>query len=222
MAKTGAGKTGKTDGADARFFATVMELAAHQGWRRLNLVDIAEAAGLSLAELHQRFGGKQAILAGFVDHIDETVLAAVDSPPDVSLSARDRLFDVLMRRFDALLPYRDGLKRIAREGGGGDLVDLLYGAQRLTRSMAWMLEAVGIATSGVIGSIRVKGLAAIYAATFNTWLRDDSEDMARTMQALDRHLARAERFASMQGPLPRRPQGPPPGPDMGPQPGPAA
>jgi len=202
-----------------KFFADVMELAAQLGWRRTNLTDIAEATGETLESLHKRFGSKQGILAGFSDHIDETVLHAGPAETDGDASARDRLFEIIMRRFDAMRPYKEGLRQIAREGGGGDVVDLICGAQRLARSMAWMLEAAGIGTSGVVGTVRSKGLAAIYLSTLRTWLRDDSEDMSRTMAALDQHLARAERFASMQSPFGRRryQPGPPPGADPDPR-----
>ncbi len=198
-----------------KFFSEVMELAAQLGWRRTTLTDIAEATGETLESLHQRFGSKHGILIAFADHIDDAVLHAGPAEADAETSARDRLFEVIMRRFDALQPYKEGLRQIAREGGGGDLVELLCGAQHLARSMGWMLEAAGIGASGIAGAVRSKGLAAIYLSTLRTWLRDDTEDMSRTMAALDRHLARAERFASMQSPFGRRryPPGPPPGAD---------
>ena len=66
----------------------------------------------------------------------------------------------------------------------------------MLRSLAWMLEVAGIGSGGFSGSARVKGLAVVYAATFATWLRDETEDMSKTMAALDRNLARAERFIS--------------------------
>jgi AcrR family transcriptional regulator len=199
-----------------KFFGDVMELAAQLGWRRTSLTDIAEATGETLESLHKRFGSKQGILTAFADHIDELVLHAGPAEADGEISARDRLFEIIMRRFDALQPYKEGLRQIAREGGGGDLVDLICGAQHLARSMGWMLEAAGIGASGIAGAVRTKGLAAIYLSTLRTWLRDDTEDMSRTMAALDRHLARAERFASMQGPFGRRRYQPGPPPDSQP------
>jgi hypothetical protein len=66
----------------------------------------------------------------------------------------------------------------------------------MLRSLAWMLEAAGIGTGGWAGACRVKGLAVLYAATFGAWLRDETEDMGKTMAALDKNLGRAERFAS--------------------------
>ncbi|MCW5771859.1 MAG: TetR family transcriptional regulator [Rhodospirillaceae bacterium] len=177
-----------------RIFAGAMEVAERIGWRRAALADIADAAKMSLAELRRHFADKAAILRGMVDEADRKVLDGANGP-DPESAARDRLFDVLMRRFDALRPYRAGLAVVAREGGGG-VVEAICGARRLLRSMEWMLEAAGIGSGGWAGALRAKGLAVVYGATFATWLRDDSEDMAKTMAALDRNLGRAERFAN--------------------------
>ncbi len=179
-----------------RILAAAMEVAVRIGWRRAALADIADAADVSLAELNARFADKGAILRGIVDLADRKVLAGAAKTPDPETSARDRLFDVLMRRFDVLRPYREGLSVVAREGGGVGVADAICGAQRMLRSLAWMLEAAGIGTGGWTGACRVKGLAVVYAATFATWLRDESKDMGKTMAALDRNLGRAERFAN--------------------------
>jgi AcrR family transcriptional regulator len=185
----------KSSDPTERILAAAMEVAVRIGWRRAALADIAEAAGITLAELYDRFAGKGAILRGIVDLADRKVLEGAEEP-DPDTSPRDRLFDVLMRRFDVLRSYREGLGVVARECGGVGLGDAICGAQRMLRSLAWMLEAAGIGTGGWTGACRVKGLAVVYAATFATWLRDDSEDMAKTMAALDRNLGRAERFAN--------------------------
>jgi len=202
-------KKGGGQAKDAAFFTEVMNLAAQAGWRRTGWSDIAEATGVPLAELHARFGSKQGLLDAFVDHIDGMVLAGGGkSAPDPEDTPKDRLFEVLMRRFDALGPYRDGLGAIVREMGGGGPLDLLCGAGRMLRSMAWMLEAAGLSAAGVRGGMRMNGLGAVYAATFMVWLRDESEDLSKTMAALDRNLDRAGRLAGLGG---RRRRHDPPG-----------
>jgi AcrR family transcriptional regulator len=191
-------KSGDSNDIVERILKAAMETAERLGWRRATLTDIADAAGVSLAELHAHFGDKAAILRGLADLADRKVLEGLSGKPEPGTSARDRLFDVLMARFEALKPYRRGLAVVAREGGGS-IVDVLCGAQRMLRSFAWMLEAAGIGSGGWSGACRVKGLALVYGSTFATWLRDDTEDMAKTMAALDRNLARAERFANTFG-----------------------
>lgn len=180
----------------ARVFVAAMDTAVRLGWRRAALADIAAAAGMTLAELHAQFAGKAAILRGLVGYVDRKVLESLPEKPEPDTSARDRLFDVLMRRFETLRPYREGLSVVAREGGGVGIAEAICGAQRMLRSLAWMLEAAGIGTGGWTGACRVKGLAVVYAATFAAWLRDETDDMAKTMAALDRNLGRAERFAN--------------------------
>ena len=170
--------------------AAALELAAEQGWRRVSLHGIAERAGVPLADLYQRFWSKQAVLSAFVRGIDEEVLRSLD-PEDAAEGSRDRLFAVLMRRFDALAPHRQAVAAIVRDAGSDPLL-LACSACRYLRSMAWMLEAAGISTAGMRGLLRVKGLCALYLAVLAVWLEDETTDMARTMAALDRWLRRAE------------------------------
>ena len=191
--KPGARKAGKSESASPKDpIGAALKLAAERGWQRISLADIAEAAGMPLAELHGRYPSKQAILEAFSRDVDRQVVAgaAADAAGE---SARDRLFDVIMRRFDALSPHRDGVAAIYRSMGTDPLA-ALCGAGQVLRSMALMLETAGVSSSGLVGAVRAKGLAAIYLATIRDWLRDDTADMARTMAALDARLRRAEQF----------------------------
>ena len=189
--------------ADSDIHAAAMRVASGVGWRRTRLADIAEEAGLTLAELHARFTSKDAVLDGLFRHVDRIVLEGAQKSADQDASYRDRLFDILMQRFDALNPHKAGLRAVVRDAGSGGIAEFLCGGCRLLRSMRWMLEAAGIGTAGPFGGLRVKGLAVVFAATVQVWLRDDSEDMAKTMAALDRNLRRAEQFATMRSPFGR-------------------
>ncbi|MDP6773007.1 MAG: helix-turn-helix domain-containing protein [Rhodospirillales bacterium] len=186
-----------------RVVEAALNLAARQGWRRTSISAIAAEAGLDLAQVHAAFPSKSSIVRGFVKRVDEQVLAETATPGSIKKtgeeageSARDRLFDVLMRRFDALTPHKAGLAAII----GNICADPLAAVVLLPRfmcSMAWMLEAAGLSSSGPCGAFRVKGLALVYGEAFRAWLGDDSEDMAKTMAALDRALRRAERVVNL-------------------------
>jgi AcrR family transcriptional regulator len=165
---------------------------ARQGWRRLSLADIAAEAGLPILRVYRLFSSKPAILCGFFRRIDEAVLAAPpEGEPDER--PRDRVFDLLMRRFDALQPHRAALDVLARELPTDPLAALAAGAG-LLRSMRWMLEAAGISAEGLGGVVAVKLTAAAYLATLRAWRRDESPDLAPTMAALDRRLRGIERW----------------------------
>ncbi|HMA15555.1 MAG: TetR family transcriptional regulator [Bacteroidota bacterium] len=168
---------------------TAFGLAVERGWRDLSLADIAEAADVPLTHLYALFPSKQAILNGFSDRVDAAMLA--EGMDGLDTPARDRLFDVVMRRLDALQPHKEALGIILQDQLR-DPLGACCGLGRLRRSMALTLEAAGVSTTGCRGILRVKGLAAIYLATLRIWLRDDSEDMARTMAYLDGQLARVD------------------------------
>lgn len=165
---------------------------AQDGWRGLSMGRIAAEAGLPILRVYRAFPSKPAILAGFFRRIDEAVLA-VPVEAEAEERPRDRVFDLLMRRFDALGPYKSALEVLGRELSGDPCAALAAGA-RLLRSIRWMLEAAGIATDGIAGIIAVKLTAAAYMAAFRSWLRDDSPDLAPTMAALDRRLRGIERW----------------------------
>lgn len=175
-----------------RVFEAALKLAAERGWSAIALADIAAAAELSLADLYAAYPSKTAILEALSRDVDRRVLAGVEV--DATETPRDRLFDVLMKRFDALSAYRDGLAAIARDARR-DPVMVLCGTGQLLRSMAAMLEAASISSAGLAGALRTKGLAAIYLATLRDWFRDDTADKAKTMAALDGRLRRAESCA---------------------------
>lgn len=175
-----------------RLVNAALRLIAQQGWRRLSMAAVAAEAGLPILTLYRAFPSKQGILCAFSRRIDETVLAApLDADPDGR--PLDRVFDLLMRRFDALRPHRDALEVLGRELPGDPVAAFALGAA-LLRATAWMLEAAGIATSGLRGAVAVKLTAGVYAATMRVWLRDDTPDLGPTMAGLDRRLRGIERW----------------------------
>ncbi|HTV46796.1 MAG TPA: TetR family transcriptional regulator [Stellaceae bacterium] len=184
-----------------RIIDAALRLIAEQGWRRLALGAVAAEADLPILAVYRDFGSRLAILSGFFRRIDEAVLAApIEAEADAR--PRDQVFDLLMRRFDALRPYRDALLVLGRELPAEPCAALAVGA-RLLRSIAWTLEAAGISAAGVGGALATKLTTAAYLATMRVWLRDDSPDLAPTMAALDRRLRGIERWLG-------RPRRPPP------------
>src|SRR5688572_882697 len=85
----------------SKIIDALMALAAERPWEEVTLEAMAERAGLTLAGLHAAYDGRIAVLADFVRRTDERVLSAVD--PNMAQEApRERLFDVLFSRFEAL------------------------------------------------------------------------------------------------------------------------
>ena len=174
-----------------------LELSAALGWANVTLCDIADKAGMDMATLFDLVDDKMDVLCLFGRRIDRQVLENIGTP-DESLSARDRLFDILMERFDVLNEYRDGLIPIL-ESFKFDPKQAVISMPYLCKSMSWMLEASGIETGGIRGALKVAGLTGVYLKTLRVWRDDDTPDMGQVMAALDKDLGRAEQLASTFG-----------------------
>jgi AcrR family transcriptional regulator len=181
-------------------------LVAEKGYASVSLRDVATAAGLGFAELYGLFPDKVALVTAFLRRIDREVLAGTPAELDPEETARDRLFDVMMRRYDALKPHRTVMGSI-RRAAARDPVLALALAPAVRRSMAVMLEAAGLPTDGLAGAVRQNGLVAIHGAVSRVFDRDETADLAKTMAALDGRLKTAERWAEVlerYGDIPRR------------------
>ncbi len=175
-----------------RILDAALRLIGEQGWRHLSMTAIAAEARLPLVRLYREFRSRPAILCGFSRRIDEAVLAT-PVEAETGERPRDRVFDLLMRRFDALQPYRAALEVLGRELPTDPPAALAAGAGVL-RSVGWMLEAAGVSTQGLGGAVALKLTAGVYLTTLRLWLRDDTPDLAPTMAALDRRLRGIERW----------------------------
>lgn len=173
-----------------------LNLSEALGWSHLTMRDIADECDISLADLQKLVCDKQDVLCALGRLIDHRTLQEIGSggAQDVSGSARDRVFEIMMARFDVLNDYRAGLISIL-ESFKTDPKPALLSLPHLGNSMHWMLEAAGLETNDLRGSARIIGLTAIYLQVLKTWREDESEDLSKTMAALDKHLARVERFA---------------------------
>jgi AcrR family transcriptional regulator len=170
-----------------------MALLSEHPFEKIGLAEVAGRAGIKLSQLRAEFGSTLAILAAHFKDIDRMVLAGGDADM-AEEPARERLFDVLMRRIEVLAPYRQAIRSLmcsARRNPG-----LAFALNAMAvRSQRWMLEAAGIGASGPIGALRAQGAALMFARVLTVWIDDESEGLDRTMAALDRGLASAERWA---------------------------
>lgn len=176
-----------------KIVAALMDLLAVRRWNDVGLSDVATASGVSLAELRALFPSKGAILAGFVRQIDLDVLAH-DVKDMADEPVRERLFDVLMRRLEAVKDHREALRSV-RDGLRADPMGAAALNQVALSSMQWMLAAAGVQEAGLVGTLRAQGLVIVLGRVFDTFLNDPDEGLARTMKALDAELRRAESFA---------------------------
>ncbi|MGL4974706.1 MAG: TetR/AcrR family transcriptional regulator [Bosea sp. (in: a-proteobacteria)] len=184
----------------------LMRLAAEHGWEGIELPEIAREAGLALTQLRELYPSRGAMLGGLARIIDAEVLAGASTDLDAE-PLRERMFDVVMRRLDALTPYKSGLKRIVPAIRRDPLALAALNGVALN-SWRYMLASANIPTEDAMGAIRVQGAVLLFSRVMDVWLKDDEADLSKTMAALDRELktagkimARAEDLHRLTAPL---------------------
>lgn len=168
-----------------------LQYAATHPWREVSLLRLAALANLSPAALHPAtpMDAVEAIEALFDQAVAEPAIGEQEEP-------RERLFDLCMRRFEAMEPHRAALASIE---GRDPLVQTAFTVLAL-RSALWILGLAGLA-SAPADLLRVGPLALILLRARAAWRKDTAGDFARTMVSLDRDLRQAETAEMRLAPL---------------------
>jgi AcrR family transcriptional regulator len=187
-ARESSGPSEPAKGNREKIIDALMELLAAERIEDIGFGAIARRAGLTLADCRAEFRSVFAVLAAYTKEIDRQVLAGGDA--DTAEEApRERLFDILMRRLEALAPHKAAIRSLARSATRDPALAVALNGLTV-RSMQWMLTAADVSAAGPKGILRGQGLALMYASVLRTWLDDDDPGLARTMAALDRGLGR--------------------------------
>lgn len=200
------GQAEKSADPRTRIIDALMRLAAERTFEEISIREICAAADVTLADFRDAFPSKGAVLGGLSKRIDRAVLS--HSADELAAEApRERLFDVLMRRLDALAPYKLGLEGISEWLRRDPIAATQVNGLELN-SMRFMLEAAGIDSEGAVGTLKLQGLVLAWARVLRTWFTDDDPGFATTMALLDRELtkggkivARAEDLNRLASPL---------------------
>jgi len=172
----------------------LMQLAGERAFENINIADIARRAGITLGQFRELFPSKGAVLAAFTRRIDRIVLD--DASDDLMAEpAKERLFDVLMRRLDAMSPYKRGVEGVM-DWARRDPLSAAALNREVLNSMRFMLESAGIDCEGAVGAVKLQGLAMAWVRVLEVWFRDDDPGLSATMAALDKELTRGRRIVA--------------------------
>ncbi|MCB2056176.1 MAG: TetR family transcriptional regulator [Geminicoccaceae bacterium] len=171
-----------------------MQIVAEEGWDGLTMPRLAERLGVDTVALYDEVPGRAALLRRFGDTFDRA-MASTPRGDLAGMGVRDRLFDLMMRRFEAMQPHRDGLERLTRDARRAPEL-LAAGCCTVDRMADRLLDLADIRTSGLRRRLARRALSAVYLATYRTWTTDGSEDLASTMAELDKRLGQLDRLAS--------------------------
>lgn len=165
-------------------------LGAERGWSSVSPAAAARHAGLDLARARMLFPCTGAILRKFGRQADAFAL----TNPVTDGDAKDRLFDILLRRFDYLQVRRAGVVALTRYLPFCPPLALALMEMNIA-SMGWLLEGAGVDATGMSGKLKKRGLLVVWLYALRVWSNDESPDLTATMAAVDAALTRADSLA---------------------------
>jgi COQ9 len=165
---------------------------AEVGWEAASLSDAAARAAMPLAEVAAHIGSRFDLLAAYGMRLNAAAIAAADADGG-SQAPQDRLFALIMGRFDAAAPHKAAIRALSTAAGRDPGLACFF-AQKLPQSMALLLDSAGLSATGLRGLRRVATLTVVYVQSVRVWLTDDSEDQSKTMAVVDKALKRIGRL----------------------------
>jgi AcrR family transcriptional regulator len=190
------------DGEADDLLTAAFALIGEEGWRGFSFAALARRTGVSRVEIYRQFRTRDALLQALNRRADEAMLA-VDDAELAGLPPRDRVFELLMRRLEALVPYRAGLARLARDARADPCI-VLATACRLERSLIWLQDVAGLRCRGLRARLARRSLGLAYLRAVGVWFEDSGADLGRTMAELDKQLRRIQSVAGLREPRARR------------------
>lgn len=169
-----------------RICEAALALFAQKPWADVTLDSIAQRAKTPLPTLSRRFASVTDLIPAIVRMIDTRLR---ESRPRFSKneSPNDRLFDVLMSRFEIMNNHRAGILALAEICRHEPVpAYAMYRAQ--IDSVNVMLDLAQLKAAAFGTTLTAHLLLGIYHLTFCRWAADETPDLAQTMAALNNTL----------------------------------
>lgn len=166
-----------------------LKLASDRAWARLTLAALCAGSDVTLSDC-ATLAITKADVCSHLDTRHDLLMLATTPNVDHTQSVRDRLFDVLMGRFDVMETHRTAWLSIF-EGERDDALAMLARQVRRVKTATWALEAAGVSASSLRGTAQAVALARVLRRCEKSW-RGDNGDLAKTMASLDQDLRSAE------------------------------
>ena len=195
------GYYGEGNGKDLGYpleFKTEVQLSLNllekYSWNKISIKLIFDKAKIDYGEGHKVVKQKSDILLLINEYIDYLVIKSIQRIEEST--NHDKLFESLMARFEVLNLYRVSVIKIYKHIiRNPDLI--IFFLPLLSKSLNMMIELLNISWNGLYGKIKIEVFVLIYIAIFLEWSKDESEDLEKTMVAVDKYLNKIEYISQL-------------------------
>lgn len=177
----------------AQILDTALHLAEQQPWESVRMHDVAAAMDCTLDDIRRCYPQKEDLIDAWFDRADQAMLQDAAQPDFNQLAPLERIERVMLSWLLALAPHQRVTRQmILGRLEPGHLHLQIAGLMRVSRTVQWMREAAQRKAAYLNRAVEESLLTSLYLITFAQWLVDDSQDFAKTRQALHRRLRRLD------------------------------
>lgn len=191
-------KPRKTADIRPKVAAAALNLAATRGWDHVTMEDIAAESGIAQKSIAAVFHDIWAILGYVLQNIADKTKAEVEAY--LTEDWRENIMEILMTRFDLAQDHRAAFQRLPRDLAKHPRT-MRRLARRFYRTMRDMLLLAGFPAKD-LNPVIIGTFGVLYMSVVDTWSKDETLDMSRTMAAMDKRLGYFEQAAGYLARLP--------------------
>lgn len=165
-----------------------LALAGKHGWDGLSLKDVAKKAKVRQGVAEKQFSDGWDILKWVLKKLEKDTGDTVKG--HLGDNWRDNLMEILMIRFELAQQHRDAYAAIGPSVLRAPPVVRRF-AKDFCKTLERMLETAGLPKKK-FQPLLTAGFGAVYLSLVDTWLKDNTPDLSKTMAAIDQRLGLLE------------------------------
>ena len=174
-----------------KLFNSVFNYIETNGFSNFSLNELSKQKNINMLKIEKYFISEYQMIDVFIRMINDQVYKEIsDSSIDKS-TTKDTLFEFIMIRFDKLSPYKNGLIKIYEQVRKNPKL-LNFISMKIFNFVKTIFNLSGAKKNFILDKLSINTLFLIYLYVFNTWIKDNSSEMSKTMSDLDLCLSRAE------------------------------
>ncbi|ACL60970.1 TetR/AcrR family transcriptional regulator [Methylobacterium nodulans] len=174
------------DATADRVLDAYLALMADRPFDRVSMRMVAEAAGISLAQLRATFASEEALLESFAARVDGAMLDRVDAHPWAD-DPRARIVTAMLARFEVLAPLKPAIRSLLT--GAADPATALFFGRVSVEEHRWTLIAAGLNHRGPRARNLAEAVSLAFVTAAAAWLDDVDVALHRTRTAIEQAFA---------------------------------
>ena len=170
-----------------------LELLVEKGWASTTVEDVAHRLSLPMNEIIALLPSKERGFSLLASYAEDEVFNQLRLEEIAQYSEKERAMEVLLTKLEAMSPFKVFLKYLRANFLSLTEVSLPFAMAELS-SLERILGYYGFNQSSLLSELKRKGLFGVYLLAMDTWLKDETPDLAPTLAKLDSLLSKGETF----------------------------